>query len=206
MFVPKISITGIPLDASSLKISDTTGVSPTDATGYGLAAYLPQNNTIWTKQTEMQYLGTDPVAVAFNPTSDNTEVAATLSYAMRDGVYLVTQYWSKPAEATFIGTEASNIITRTGGSPWTGDLGLLENVYGISGDPDDLESVSVISSLTSTTANLSQAYGVDLEDAFIFYKVQKYVLITNGGVKVLHGNIGDMAITDLASGFQTLID
>lgn len=198
MFVPKLSITGIPLDASKFTASDITGASPADATGYGLAAYLPQNNTIWTKSTEIQYLGTDPVDLAFSPVSDATEVTASISYAMKDGVYLITQYWARAVADSVIGTYENGVMTRDGGEIWSGDLGLLTGVYAI-GDTTDINSALTLSGLTANTVNIS-GDPTGLNGPYLFYRVQKYILITNSGTVALQGAIGDMALSGLATG------
>jgi hypothetical protein len=193
MFTPKISITGIPLVATELTITDITGVSPTDATGYGQAAYLPASNAIWTKTTDIQYLGTAPIAAAFDPTSDKTAVAGTIPYAMADGVYLVTQYWARPiTQADLDYTYAAGVMTKVGATPWLDPLGLLEGVYAIGLDAEDLDTAGILSSLTDTTVSISIDPGTAVANKFLFYRIKQYVLIVNAGTAMLHSKIGDL--------------
>ena len=174
MFTPKISITGIPLVATELTITDITGVSPTDATGYGQAAYLPASNAIWTKTTDIQYLGTAPIAAAFDPTSDKTAVAGTIPYADLDYTY------------------AAGVMTKVGATPWLDPLGLLEGVYAIGLDAEDLDTAGILSSLTDTTVSISIDPGTAVANKFLFYRIKQYVLIVNAGTAMLHSKIGDL--------------
>jgi hypothetical protein len=206
MFTPKISIGSIPLDASSMLITDITGNSPTDTTGYLQAAYLPQTSAEWYKQVYAQYLGEAPDKLVFSPTSDNQAPSATLSYQLTDGVYLITQYFTKQLDTLGYTVSPDGLtLTKNNADQWLDPLGIFEGVYGVivSVDEDfDVADMSVISSLTNTTIVLQSELinGTDDGPLWIVYKVQKYILVMNTGEGSLMSDIGDMALDTLTCG------
>jgi hypothetical protein len=203
MFIPKISVTNIPLDSSSLTITDITGDSPTDTTGYLQAPYLPQNNLEWYKQATIQAIGTTPTNLVFFPSTDNQEPTATFSYQISDGVHLVTQYFTKSLSGLGYSISVDlKTLTKTNTDVWADPLGIFEGVMGVivSADEDfDIDDVSLIASLTNTEIVLSSALtgGVANGDLWIVYKAQKYILVLNEGEGKLIKDIGDMALTEL---------
>lgn len=206
MFTPKISIGSIPLDASSMLITDITGNSPTDTTGYLQASYLPQTSAEWYKQTFAQYLGGEPDTLVFDPTSDNQAPSATISYQMSDGVYLITQYFTK--ELDTLGYTVSvdgKTLTKNNADQWADPLGIFEGVFGLIVAPDayfSIDNMSTINSLSNTTIVLDTALAGGLDDGplWIIYKVQKYILVLNEGEGQLMSDIGDMALDTLTCG------
>ncbi len=206
MFTPKISIGSIPLDASSMLITDITGNSPTDTTGYMQAAYLPQNSAEWYKQTYAQYLGEAPDELTFNPTSDNQAPSATLSYQLSDGVYLITQYFTKELDTLGYTVSPDGLtLTKNNADQWLDPLGIFEGVYGLIVSPDadfNIDNLSIIDSLTNTTIVLQSALAGGLDDGplWVIYKVQKYILVLNTGEGALMNDIGDMSLATLTCG------
>lgn len=206
MFTPKISITGIPKDSSSITITDTTGDSPTDATGYLQAPYLPQNNTEWYKQVQVQYIGGTPADLTFFPSTDNQEPTATLAYQFLDGVYFVMVFFTK--QITGLGYSLSvdlKTLTKTNADQWADPLGLFEGVYGLiksTTEVFDIADVSAISSVSNTEIVLNSALtgAVANDDLWVVYKASKYILITNDGEGKLIQDIGDMALSDISCG------
>lgn len=206
MFTPKISIGSIPLDASSMLITDITGNYPTDTTGYLQAAYLPQNSAEWYKQTFAQYLGEQPDALVFNPTTDNVAPSATLSYQMIDGVYLITQYFSRSVDTLgYTLSVDKKTLTKNNADQWSDPLGLFEGVYGLIFNNDEnfaIDNMSTIGSLTNTTIELQSALtgASDNDPLWLIYKVQKNILVLNTGEGALMKDIGDMALSTLTCG------
>lgn len=210
-FIPKISITDIPKDASSMKITDITGTSPTDATGYGQAAYLPLNNTIWTKQVYKQFLGKTPEGLSFTDVGDKNAVSATLLTDLADGVYLISEYFyvlrtpGTGSVPTYTISVDLKTLTNTSATPFKDPLGFFEGAYGIikSATPDFLVSaISIIDSVnTSTLVLKSGLTGATTNSPFyIVYKANKYVLVTSAGEGKLISDIGDVNISELGCG------
>lgn len=205
MFTPKISIT-IPKDSGSITVTDITGDSPTDSTGYGQAAYLPQANTEWNKQLYLQRLGSDAEKLTFFPTSDNEAATATISYTFEDGIYLVTEYFTKQLTGLdYVYDSNAKTLTRQTGNTWSDPLGLLEGVYGIVISADEnfaISDISAVSSLSGSVLTLSTTLtsGANDADFWVVYRVQKYVLVTNSGEGDLISDIGDMAINAASNG------
>lgn len=204
MFTPKISITGIPLDASSFILTDITGNSPTDATGYGQAGYLPQNNTEWFKQVRLQYLGANPSDLSFSPTTDNALPVATLGATLPDGIHLITVYFTK--ELTGLGytlDATKKILTKTNADQWADPLGLFAGMSALIVSADEnfsVDDASVISTVSNTVLNLQSTLtgGITDGNLWAIYKVQKYILVLNQGEQRLVNAIGDLALTNLA--------
>lgn len=206
MFTPKISITGMPKDSSSITIEDITGNSPGDTTGYLQAPYLPQTNTEWYKQVRAQAIGTTPANLTFFPATDNQEPKATLQYQFQDGVYFVMVFFTK--QITGLGYSLSvdlKTLTKTNLDQWADPLGLFEGVFGLiksTTEVFNIEDISSISSVTNTEIVLTDALtgAVANDDLWIVYKASKYILITNDGEGKLIKDIGDMALSDISCG------
>ena len=198
MFTPKIDITGINITSDKWTVTDVTGVSPTDATGYGQAAYLPANNSIWVKEVFAQYLGSTPVNVPFNPIGNNVLVSAEMSHQLADGVYLITEYFSRSLTGLLYSVDGTKkILTKTGGNPWIDPLGTFAGVYAVCLGPyTTIGNCSLISSLTSTVLTLVSAITALEANSNLtaVYKASKYVLITSDGSNKLMQEIGDMAL------------
>jgi len=216
MFVPKISITAIPTDASSMLITDITGnigdATP-DTTGYddsGSYTYYPQNNTIWKKFILAQLLGTAPAQYYFDPVADYSgTVYGTVPIPLTDGIWLVSTYFMKASTTpTYTIDATKKILTRVGGNPFTDSgavPGVFEGVYAVnlvnSGVTSPQDDWSVVNSVTSTTMTLNTALGSGAttnSDLNLYYRAQKYLLVMNQGVQSLMSDIGDMAIAALA--------
>ena len=201
MFTPKILIKNINLAADAWTLEDITGDSPTDATGYLQAAYLPQNNTEWTKEVFAQYLGTSPVNVPFTTAGDELLFEAELNYQLNDGVYLITEYFAKTITGLSYTVDPTfKILTKTAGNPWLDPLGLFENVYAVQkGTFSGIANASLVSSLTATTLTLVSAIPtlVANDNLTIIYKATTYVLITSSGSNKLMQQIGDLALSSL---------
>lgn len=204
MFVPKIIVKNININADKWTVEDATGNSPADPTGYQQAAYLPQVNTQWTKEVFAQYLGTTPVNVPFNPSTDKVLPSAELSYQLQDGVYIITEYFSTPVTGLEYSVDVTKkILTKTGGDPWVDPLGLFAGVFAVKKAPyTTIGDCSIIATVTGTTLTLLTAISslLDNDDLTIVYKVSKYVLITTSGSNKLMQEIGDMALTDFERG------
>lgn len=206
MFTPKINIGSIPLDASSFLITDITGNSPADTTGYLQAAYLPQTSAEWFKQIYAQKLGASPAKLAFSPTTDNVAPSATIAYTMTDGVYLITQYFTKELTTLEYTLDVtSKILTKTNTDQWADPLGIFEGVHSVIVSADenfDVDDASVISAVTNTTLTLQSALtGGEVDGPlWIIYKVSKYILVLNTGEGSLISDIGDMALDTLTCG------
>jgi len=207
-FVPKISITEIPKTATSLKISDVTGVSPLDPTGYAqVPGVLPDGPTDWaTKIVTIQLLGSTPTQVLFVPDSDKSEPAGTLNYTFQDGVHLVTQYFIKQIGLSYSLNAGKTVLTKTDSTPWVDPLGLLDGVYALqwvtSGSlPNNTTGFSKITAMTDTeiTLNTPLTGATNSADLCIIYKVTKNLLILNGGEGKLLADIGDMSLSALKS-------
>ena len=206
MFTPKISIASIPKDSSSITITDITGDSPTDDTGYLQAPYLPQTNTEWYKQIQVQYIGETPTDLIFFPSTDKQEPGATLQYQFKDGVYFVMAFFTKQVTGLqySISTDLKT-LTKTNADQWADPLGLFEGVYGLiksANEVFNIEDVSVISSVSNTEIVLGDALtgAVANDDLWIVYKASKYILITNDGEGKLIKDIGDMALSEISCG------
>lgn len=218
MFVPKISITDIPITADSMIITDITG-NTTDATpdttGYvnGSYAYYPQLKTIWHKFVYAQPIGSLSQQYLYNPPSvkDYTS-SAPVSIALSDGVWLVEEYWMRSTTEFTAGLAytidaSKKILTRTSGSSWVdnGSIpGLFEGLYGISlSEPSasTKDNLKVIDSVSSTTLVLKSELSsgaVSANSALsLWYRTQKYVLVTNRGEQSLISDIGQMALAEL---------
>lgn len=206
MFTPKISIGSIPLDASSFLITDITGNYPADTTGYLQANYLPQTSSEWYKQVYAQKMGASPTKLVFSPTTDNVAPAATMAYTMPDGVYLITQYFTKELETLEYTLDVTKkILTKTNADQWADPLGIFEGVYAVivSADEDfDIDDASVVSSVANGTLTLQSALTGGETDGplWIIYKVSKYILVLNTGEGSLMNDIGDMALDTLTCG------
>ena len=204
-FIPKISITEIPKDATSLKISDITGVYPVDPTGYGqVSGVLPDDNTEWTKITTAQYLGSTPTQLLFAPDSDKLLPAATLAYTMADGVHVVTQYFMKQIGLAYSLNPAKTVLTKTNSLPWIDPLGMLAGVYALQyvapgSVPTNTSGFRVITAITDTevTVNGELTGATNSADIWIIYKVSKNILIINNGEGKLLSDIGDMSLSAL---------
>jgi hypothetical protein len=205
-FIPKISITEIPKTASSLKISDVTGVYPADQTGYEqVSGVLPDGPTDWaTKIVTIQRLGSTPSQVLFVPDADKSEPEGTLNYTFQDGVHLVTQYFSKQIPLAYSLNAGKTVLTKADNTPWIDPLGLLDGVYALQwvtsgGLPINTSGFSKIISITDTEITLDKELTGATNNAalFIFYKVTKNVLILNQGESQLLSDIGDMSLTAL---------
>lgn len=205
--IPKISIT-IPKDSKSITVADITGNYPADPTGYEIASYLPQNNVSWNKQLYVQYLGDTAQKLTFFPATTNEDVTATISYQFKDGIYLVTEYFTISVAGTDLDyalDTPKTTLTRGAGAPWTGTTGLFEGVYGVivsASENFSIDNVSVITALAATTVTLASTLtgGTDDGPLWFVYRVQKYVLVTNDGEADLISDIGDMAINSLKNG------
>lgn len=214
MFVPKISITNIPADASSMLITDITGNWPTDPTGYedGVPPdylYYPQDNTQWAKLVEAQKLGEVPVEYLFSPLTDKTEVAGTIPINLTDGVWLVTQYFLTTTgiyggNLLYSINGAGDTLTRTGGDPWVdaGSVpGIFSDVYAICGESYNsaqLIDFHKVTSLNSTTLVVNGDTQLTANDPLtLVFRVQKYILVMNEGEQSLISDIGSMAIAEL---------
>lgn len=218
MFVPKISISNIPIDASTMLITDITGntndATP-DTTGYIHAStYYPQDKTHWHKFVQAQYLGALPTQYFYDPTTDKDSTSsATVTIGLTDGIWLISEYWMRKSTditgltLTYTIDGTRKILTRGGGTVWvdTGAAaGVFEGLYAIGkGDSTitTLNDMSVINSATSTTVTLNTALEatVAANGALnMFYRVQKYALVMNQGEQSLISDIGDMAISALA--------
>jgi len=217
MFKPKISVTGIPPDASSMVITDITGNWPADPTGYDAVPvydYTPYDNTIWYKLVQAQKIGTVPGTYPFEPEADKTAVAGVVPIALTDGVWLITQYFAvttgaptfvtaPPLEYTVDVTE--KILTRTSGPPWVDSgavPGLFSDVYAISDViPQNLtiDDFSTVASLSNTTLTLNTAIAglATNQDLTLIFRAQKYILVMNAAEQSLISDIGDMAISEL---------
>jgi hypothetical protein len=204
MFVPKINITNINTAADKWTVEDITGVFPADPTGYQQASYLPQNNTVWTKEVFAQYLGAAIANVPFNPVTDKLLPSAELNYQLQDGVYIITEYFSVPIIGLQYSVDATKkILTKTGGDPWVDPLGIFAGVFAVKeGAYTTISSCSVISSVSATTLTLLTAISTlaTNDNLTIVYKATKYVLITSSGSNKLIQEIGDLAITELEQG------
>jgi hypothetical protein len=206
MFTPKISITGIPKDSSSITITDITGNVADDATGYMQAPYLPQSNTEWYKQIQVQYIAETPADLVFFPSTDNQEPGATLQYQFKDGVYFVMVFFTK--QVTGLGYSLSvdlKTLTKTNADQWADPLGLFEGVYGLiksASEVFNIEDISSISSVANTEIVLNSALtgATANDDLWVVYKVSKYILVTNDGEGKLIQDIGDMALSDISCG------
>jgi len=216
MFVPKISITAIPTDASSMLITDITGSLTTgtiDTTGYdsaGSYTYYPQNNTQWKKFVLAQLLGSTPTQYYFDPTTDYSgTVSGTVTIDLSDGIWLISTYFMVASTTPTYTIDATRkILTRVGGNPFVdvGSVpGVFEGVYAMSladaavTSPQDIWST--VASVTATTVTLSTALDAGAttnSDLNLYYRAQKYLLVMNQGERSLISNIGDMAISSLA--------
>jgi len=197
MFTPKIDITGINITADKWTVADVTGVSPTDPTGYGQAVYLPSANNIWVKEVFAQYLGALPVNVPFNPSTDNVLPSAEMTHQLQDGVYIITEYFSRNVAGLDYNIDVTKkILTRTAGSVWVDPLGLFEGVFAVKkGAYTTIGDCSLVASLTSTTLTLVSAVPtvVNRDPLTVVYKASKYILVTTEGSNKLMQEIGDMA-------------
>jgi len=201
-FVPKISITEIPKTATSLKISDITGASPLDSTGYGqVPGVLPDGPTDWaTKIVTIQLLGSTPTQVLFIPDADKTAPAGTLNYTFQDGVYIVTEYFVKQISLAYSLNARKTVLTKTDNTPWVDPLGLLDGVYALQWAlPNNTSGFSKITTLTDTeiTLNSPLTGATDNDNLFVIYKVSKNLLILNNGEGKLLSDIGDMSLSSL---------
>lgn len=203
-FIPKISITEIPKTATSLKITDVTGVYPADQTGYEqISGILPDGPTDWTKITTGQYLGSTPTQLLFTPDSDKLLPAATLPYTMADGVHVITQYFMKKMPIAYSLNAGKTILTKTDSTPWVDPLGILEGIYAFqwtaSAAPINIDGFSKITQLTDNTVTLNTALtgASNSSDLWAIYKVSKNVLILNQGESQLLGDIGDISLSAL---------
>ena len=217
MFVPKISISNIPLDASSMLVSDVTG-NTTDAvpdtTGYiHASSYYPQDKTHWHKFLQAQILGTLPSQYLYSPITDKDfKVLATVPISLADGIWLVSEYWMRKSTdisgltLNYTIDATRKILTRGGGTDWKDNgaaAGVFEGLYAIGkGDSTitTLADLSVINSLTSTTLTLNTALNATVANSGalnLFYRAQKYVLVMNEGEQSLISDIGDMAIASM---------
>lgn len=205
MFTPKISIT-VPKTADSVVITDVTGNYPADPTGYQQAAYLPQDNTEWDKQAFVTPLGGTQVQLTFNPTSDSQLAAASLAYGFSDGVYLITQYFSKQLTSPEYTIDATlKILTKTNADQWADPLGLFEGAYGLivsNSAGFSIDDVCPILTLSNTEITLSSALtGATTDsDVWVVYRVQKYILVAHTAEGDLISDIGDMALSALRNG------
>ena len=219
MFVPKITLSNVPVDASSVLITDITGdiTDPTpDTTGYDLTrtyGYYPYSNLQWRKLIQAQYLGGSPSLYPFSPISDwDTTVSGTVPITLTDGIWLFSNYfvwsnfdWLSDADLDYTIDVTRKILTKAGGATWvdsSGTPGIFSGVYAISissGSVADLDDICVIESATSTTVTLKTALPAGGLNALnFFYRAQKYLLVMNVGEQSLISDIGDMAISALA--------
>lgn len=202
MFIPKIRIS-VPKTSDSLTVTDITGTSPADATGYDLADYLPQDNVSWgNKQSFVQALGSSEVTTL---SLNYTTAAGTFDYTMADGIYLLTQYFCVETDAAAYTIDADlKVLTKTDATPWIDPLGLFEGVYGlvISDSVPTIEDVAPITAITNSTVTLSAALTGATTDApvWVVYKVQKYFMVVNDAHADLVSDIGDMALSSLRNG------
>lgn len=208
MFVPKISIS-IPNTSASVTITDITGTSPADSTGYGQGSGSPIDNTIWNKQVYAQFLGETPSQLTFLPYTTNDDVSASLVGDFKDGIWLFTQYFCE--EVTGLGytlNTAKTVMTKTDSDVWdsssTGSI--FSGVYGLIYSPGDesfnVDDISVINSLSNTSITLSSALTGATNNSSLWrvYKVQKYVLVMNEAESKLISDIGDMSLSALHCG------
>lgn len=217
MFVPKISLTNVPLTADSVLITDITG-NTTDATpdttGYVNAsyAYYPQLNTIWHKFLKAQLLGTLSSQYYYDPLTDKDNTsAATGVIDLADGVWLIEEYWMRSTTEFTVSLQytidaANKVLTRTGGTAWldAGNVpGLFSGLYGValSNPTETAPNIKPITGLTSSTLTLSSALSssVVASDSHLnlYYRVQKYMLVMNRGEQSLISDIGNLAIAEL---------
>ena len=216
MFVPKITLTNVPVDASSVLITDVTGDLTTgtiDTTGYDSAGsypYYPQNNTQWKKFVLAQYLGGSPTEYYFDPITDYSGTASgTVNISLGDGIWLISVYFMVASTTpTYTIDATKKILTRVGGNPFVdaGAVpGVFEGVYAVSlanpsvTSPQD--TWSTVASVTSTTMTLNTALDASTttnSDLNLYYRAQKYMLVMNAGEQSLISDIGDMAIASLA--------
>lgn len=218
MFIPKISLTGVPLTADSVIITDITG-NTTDAvpdtTGYINAtyAYYPQLNTIWHKFLKAQLLGTLPTQYYYDPISDKDGTSTAVgSIALTDGVWLIEEYWMRSTTEFTAGLNytidgTKKILTRTSGSSWIDNgaiPGLFEGLYGVAvSNPSEstLSNMKLIKSVTATTLTLSSALSASAvasnDPLNLYYRTQKYLLIMNKGEQSLVSDIGNLGIAEL---------
>ena len=166
---------------------------------------MPQVNTEWYKQAFITPLGGTQTQLSF-ATGDDQLAAAQLSYTFADGVYLVTEYFSKQLTGPEYSIDATlKILTKTNADQWADPLGLFEGVYGLIvsvGAGFNVDDVSPILSLTNSTLTLSTALsgGVNDGDIWVVYKVMKYIMVAHTAEADLISDIGDMAISSLRNG------
>jgi hypothetical protein len=218
MFVPKISISNVPLNASSMLITDITGNTTDlvpDTTGYIHAStYYPQNKTSWHKFVHGQFLGALPSQYLYNPITDKDSTSsATVTIALADGIWLISEYWMRKSSdvsgltLNYTIDPARTTLTRGGGTDWKDNgaaAGVFEGLYAIGkGDSTitTLDDLSVISALTTSTITLNTALNATVADSGalnMFYRAQKYALVMNEGEQSLISDIGDMAIASMS--------
>jgi len=208
MFVPKISIS-IPNDSASVTITDITGTSPADATGYGQGDGSPVDNTVWNKLVYAQFLGETPSQLNFLPYTTNEDVSASLVGDFKDGIWLFTQYFCDYIGLSYTLSIDKTVLTKTDSTVWdssstgstfSGAYGLIYT--GSSTEPSVIDNVSVINSLSNASITLSSALtgASNSSDLWRVYKVQKYVLVMNEAESKLISDIGDMSLSALHCG------
>lgn len=209
MFTPKISIS-VPNTSTSVTITDITGTSPTDSTGYGQTSGSPVSNAVWNKLVYAQFLGDSPAKLNFLPYTTNIDVSASLAGDFKDGIWLFTQYFCEEvADLGYTLNTAKTVMTKTDSDVWdsssTGSI--FSGVYGLiytgsSTEPSVIDGISLINSLSNASITLSSALTGATTNSNVWrvYRVQKYVLIMNEAESKLIADIGDMSLNALHCG------